>query len=214
MVKCFLWILFQKWEDNLHYSGKYTYVCIICSGSKGSLKSVAMITISESDNWEINSSSGMKYGHFVDWEKIDPEAAARYKQILKSSHQQLKTMAREGFWATPHTLRAKAYYHIIHGINSRLRLFHWILSIVFFNRYFLFIKITVEYISLWLNDLSVDWCFIYSGPVTPDRDVYHELAKELFGEQKLSTHPVPEYMETGEIPRYSMFIGEHQSIYY
>lgn len=137
MVKCFLWILFQKWEDNLHYSGKYTYVCIICSGSKGSLKSVAMITISESDNWEINSSSGMKYGHFVDWEKIDPEAAARYKQILKSSHQQLKTMAREGFWATPHTLRAKAYYHIIHGINSRLRLFHCILSIVVFNRYFL-----------------------------------------------------------------------------
>lgn len=91
------------------------------SGSKSSLKAVAMITISESDNWEINSTSGMKYGQFVDWERIDPEAAARYMQILQSSHQQLKTMGREGFWAMPHTLRAKAYYHIIHGINSRLR---------------------------------------------------------------------------------------------
>lgn len=91
------------------------------SGSKGSLKAVAMITISESDSWEINSSSGMKYGQFVDWERIDPEAAARYMQIRHSNHQQLKTMGREGFWAMPHTLRAKAYYHIIHGINSRLR---------------------------------------------------------------------------------------------
>lgn len=90
------------------------------SGSKGSLKAVAMITISESDSWEISSSSGMKYGQFVDWERIDPESAARYMQILQSSHQQLKTMGREGFWAMPHTLRAKAYYHIIHGINSRL----------------------------------------------------------------------------------------------
>lgn len=94
---------------------------IFCSGIKGNLKSVPMITISELDNWEISSSSGMKYGQFVDWEKIHPEAAARYQQILKSEQKQLKTMAREGFWAMPHTLRAKAYYHIIHGINSRLR---------------------------------------------------------------------------------------------
>ncbi|CAF94017.1 unnamed protein product, partial [Tetraodon nigroviridis] len=122
-----------------------------------------MITISESDRWEINSSSGMKYGQFVDWERIDPEAAARYAQILQSSHQQLKTMGREGFWAMPHTLRAKAYYHIIHGINSSC-----------------------------------------TGPVAPDRDVYYDLAKKLFGEQKISTHPVPEYMEVGEIPRYCL----------
>ncbi|KAM4584866.1 TBC1 domain family member 24-like isoform 2-T2 [Odontesthes bonariensis] len=129
-------------------------------GSRGNVKSVSMITISESDNWEISSSSGMKYGQFVDWEKIDPEAAERYLQISKSDHQQLKTMGREGFWAMPHTLRAKAYYHIIHSINSRA--------------------------------------------VAPDRDVYYELAKKLFGEQKLSTHPVPEYMEDGEIPRYCL----------
>ncbi|XP_071359430.1 TBC1 domain family member 24-like isoform X2 [Trachinotus anak] len=130
------------------------------SGSKGSLKSVSMMTISESDNWEISSSSGMKYGQFVDWEMIDPEAAERYQQILQSDHQQLKTMGREGFWAMPHTLRAKAYYHIIHSINSR------------------------------------------SG--TADRDVFYDLAKKLFGEQKISSHPVPEYMEAGEIPRYCL----------
>lgn len=96
-----------------------TWLCKPPSGSRGSLKSVVMITISESDNWEINSSSGMKYGQFVDWEKIDPDAASKYQEILKSSHHQLKAMGRAGFWTMPHTLRAKAYYHIIHGINSR-----------------------------------------------------------------------------------------------
>ncbi|XP_060922530.1 TBC1 domain family member 24-like [Limanda limanda] len=131
------------------------------NGSKGNLKSVSMITISESDNWEISSNSGMKYGQFVDWEKIDPEAAHRYQQILRSEHQQLKTMGREGFWATPHTLRAKAYYHIIHSINC-------------------------------------------SRAITSDRDVYYDLAKKLFGEQKISPHPVPEYMEGEEIPRYCL----------
>ncbi|KAM4751447.1 TBC1 domain family member 24-like isoform 2-T2 [Anableps anableps] len=130
------------------------------SGSKGNAREVSMITISESDNWEICSSSGMKYGQFVDWEKIDPEPAKIYQQILKSGHQQLKTMGREGFWAISHTLRAKAYYHIIHNINSRA--------------------------------------------VTPDRDIYYDLAKKLFGEQKVSTHHVPEYMEDGEIPRYCL----------
>lgn len=134
--------------------------CRELNGSRGSLKSVSMITISESDNWEISSSSGMKYGQFVDWEKIDPEAAERYKRLLKSEHQEMKTMGREGFWAMPHTLRAKAYYHIIHRIHSRC--------------------------------------------AAPDREVYHEVAKKLFGEQKVSTHPVPEYMEVGEIPRYCL----------
>uniref|UniRef100_A0A7N8XM87 TBC1 domain family member 24 n=1 Tax=Mastacembelus armatus TaxID=205130 RepID=A0A7N8XM87_9TELE len=121
------------------------------------------MTISELDNWEVSSSSGMKYGQFVDWEKIDPESFERYQQILKSEHQQLKTMGRKGFWAMTHTLRAKAYHHIIDNISSRV------------GQY-----------------------------ITPDRDVYYELAKNLFGEQKISTHPVPEYMETGEIPRYCL----------
>ncbi|XP_068178241.1 TBC1 domain family member 24-like [Antennarius striatus] len=131
------------------------------NGSKGSPKSVFMMTISELDNWEVSSYSAMKYGQFVDWEKIDPEAAKRYKQILNSDHQQLITMAREGFWAMPHTLRAKAYYHTIHSINS-------------------------------------------SDTLTSDRDIYYKLAKKVFGEQKISTHPVPQYMEEGEIPRYCL----------
>lgn len=76
------------------------------------------MTISEVDKWEISSSSGMKYGQYVDWEKIDPEAAIRYQKILSSDHYELKAMGRTGFWSMPHTLRAKAYQHIIHSIES------------------------------------------------------------------------------------------------
>ncbi|XP_033831470.2 TBC1 domain family member 24-like [Periophthalmus magnuspinnatus] len=125
-------------------------------------KTESMMTISEADNWEICSSSGMKYGQFVDWEKIDPEAAEKYQTLVQSKHLQLKAMGRQGFWATPHTLRAKAYYHIIHSINSSVKTAH------------------------------------------PERDVYYELTKKLFGEQKLSSHPAPEYMEAAEIPRYCL----------
>uniref|UniRef100_A0A8C8FZJ4 TBC1 domain family member 24 n=1 Tax=Oncorhynchus tshawytscha TaxID=74940 RepID=A0A8C8FZJ4_ONCTS len=100
------------------------------------------------------------YGQFVDWEKIDPEASERYQRILNSDHQELKTMGRSGFWVMPHTLRAKAYYHIIHGINCR--------------------------------------------SIKPDRDHYQDVAKKLFGEQKMSTHPFPEYMDDGVIPRYCL----------
>lgn len=89
-----------------------------------SFKTECMMTISESDNWEICSSSGMKYGQFVDWEKIDPEAAEKYLQIIQSDHQKLKAMGRQGYWAMPHTLRAKAYYHIIHSINSSIKTVH------------------------------------------------------------------------------------------
>lgn len=94
------------------------------SSKSSSLKTDCMMTISEADNWEICSSSGMKYGQFVDWEKIDPEAAEKYQQIIHSDHQQLKAMGRHGYWAMPHTLRAKAYYHIIHSINSSIETVH------------------------------------------------------------------------------------------
>ncbi|KAM6971924.1 TBC1 domain family member 24-like [Aplochiton taeniatus] len=142
----------SKSKHNKHSSSKDH------DGNKGCPKGVPMMTISEADNWEISSSAGMKYGQFVDWEKIDPEAAERYQRILESDHQAMKTMGRSGFWAMPHTLRAKAYYHIIHGINSR----------------------------------------------SPVRDVYQDVSKKLFGEQKMSTHPFPEYMEDGGIPRYCL----------
>ncbi|XP_028829461.1 TBC1 domain family member 24-like [Denticeps clupeoides] len=128
------------------------------SGNWG--KSVPMMTISESDSWEISSCSGMKYGQYVEWEKIDPEAAVRYAKILASGHNDLKLMGRSGFWATPHTLRAKAYYHIISGISSNSNM--------------------------------------------TSHDVYHILTNQLFGEQKISTHPFPEFMEDGEIPRYCL----------
>uniref|UniRef100_A0A673NBW1 TBC1 domain family member 24 n=1 Tax=Sinocyclocheilus rhinocerous TaxID=307959 RepID=A0A673NBW1_9TELE len=40
------------------------------------------------------------------------------KKILSSDHYELKAMGRTGFWSMPHTLRAKAYQHIIHSIES------------------------------------------------------------------------------------------------
>lgn len=175
---------------NNNNNNKVTCVCF-GSGSKCHLKQVSMMTISEADNWEICSSSGMKYGQFVDWEKIDPEAAKKYQQILRSEHQQLKTMAREGFWAMPHTLRAKAYYHIIHSINSM----------------YVFVASNGTTVSIFteicLNQIfdCVLILYICRRAVTPDRDVYYELTKKLFGEQKHSSHPVPKYMEDGEIPR-------------
>ncbi|XP_051563597.1 TBC1 domain family member 24-like isoform X2 [Myxocyprinus asiaticus] len=88
------------------------------TGSRGSLKGLPMMTISEENNWKISSCSGMKYGQYVNWEKIDPEAAVRYQKILSSDHSELKAMGRTGFWSMPHTLRAKAYQHIIHNIES------------------------------------------------------------------------------------------------
>lgn len=125
-------LIFQNSIYIVYLNTNLINVCMLFLGSKGNLKSVSMMTISESDKWEICSSSGMKYGQFVDWEKIDPEAAIRYQRILQSDHQQLKTMAREGFWAMPHTLRAKAYYHIIQSINSRLTLYNVILKTYIF----------------------------------------------------------------------------------
>lgn len=60
----------------------------------------------------------MKYGQYVEWEKIDPESAVRYRKILDSNHEELKSMGRTAFWAIPHTLRAKAYDHIINNIAT------------------------------------------------------------------------------------------------
>ncbi|KAG7327072.1 hypothetical protein KOW79_010473 [Hemibagrus wyckioides] len=86
-------------------------------GSRGNPKNIPMLTITEPDSWEISSSSGMKYGHYVDWEKIEPEAASRFQKVLQSDHSELKEMARSGFWVTQHTLHAKSYQHLVHLIE-------------------------------------------------------------------------------------------------
>ncbi|XP_006635514.2 TBC1 domain family member 24-like [Lepisosteus oculatus] len=88
-------------------------------GSGKNVLNIPILTISESDNWEVSSSSTMKYWQFVDWEKMEPKSALNYQKILQSDCKQLKSMARAGFWSTSHTLRAKAYHHIIHGISCR-----------------------------------------------------------------------------------------------
>ncbi|KAM9482882.1 TBC1 domain family member 24-like [Clarias gariepinus] len=87
-------------------------------GPRGNPKNLPMLTITEPDSWEIRSSASMRYGHYVDWEKINPEAASRFRKVLCSDHMKLKEMARSGFWVTPHTLQAKSYQHLIQRIES------------------------------------------------------------------------------------------------
>ncbi|XP_053494036.1 TBC1 domain family member 24-like [Ictalurus furcatus] len=86
-------------------------------GTRGNPKNIPMLTITEPDSWEISSCTGMKYGHYVDWEKIHPEAASRFQKVLISDPSELKEMARSGFWVTQHTLQAKSYQHLIHRIE-------------------------------------------------------------------------------------------------
>uniref|UniRef100_A0A4W4H562 Rab-GAP TBC domain-containing protein n=1 Tax=Electrophorus electricus TaxID=8005 RepID=A0A4W4H562_ELEEL len=68
-----------------------------------------------------SSCPGMKYGQYVDWEKTDHDSATRYQKILSSDHTELKELARSGFWAMPHTLRARNYRHIIQCIRQHSR---------------------------------------------------------------------------------------------
>lgn len=91
------------------------FVCL--AGSRRNPKNIPMLTITEPDSWEISSASGMKYGHYVDWEKINPEPAVRFQKVLSSGQSELKEMARSGFWVTQHTLQAKSYQHLIHRIE-------------------------------------------------------------------------------------------------
>ncbi|XP_066560442.1 TBC1 domain family member 24 isoform X2 [Amia ocellicauda] len=146
----------------LNADGKLSRLNLKRSKTDPSSKSNASKDLEDktTDNREKNLSPEMEYGQFVDWVKIDPVSAMIYQKILKSDHKQLKGMARAGCWSRTHTLRAKAYHHIIHSINCR--------------------------------------------SITPDREVYQQLSGELFGEHKVSTHPLPDYMGDSFIPIYCL----------
>ncbi|XP_046706204.1 TBC1 domain family member 24-like isoform X2 [Silurus meridionalis] len=100
-------------------AGKKKHLSKDHGGTRINPKNIPMLTITEPDSWEICSSSGMKYGHYVDWEKIHPEAASLFQKVLRSDHSELKKMARSGFWVLQHTLQAKSYQHIIQRIECR-----------------------------------------------------------------------------------------------
>ncbi|XP_039211027.1 TBC1 domain family member 24-like isoform X2 [Crotalus tigris] len=69
-----------------------------------------------------NPASYLGYSAFVDQSKISKlnDHQDSHEQFLGKSRKELKKLAREGCWAGSHTLRAKAYQHIIQDIPCRL----------------------------------------------------------------------------------------------
>ncbi|XP_069503052.1 TBC1 domain family member 24 isoform X2 [Ambystoma mexicanum] len=61
-----------------------------------------------------------EYGHFVDWEKMEqPSQNHILKEVRTTDFQEVKTMARQGYWAKCHTLRANVYKQLIKEIPCR-----------------------------------------------------------------------------------------------
>ncbi|XP_068003346.1 TBC1 domain family member 24 isoform X1 [Melanerpes formicivorus] len=61
-----------------------------------------------------------EYGRFVDWDKMEAGAQSQEgKELSCSEFQELKQLARQGYWAKSHALRAKAYQRLIGAIPCR-----------------------------------------------------------------------------------------------
>ncbi|XP_074703412.1 TBC1 domain family member 24-like [Strix aluco] len=87
----------------------------------GSSPVTVMIT-SEADTWDIDASSCLGCGQFVDWDRMpDLEQQAHTPQdILSKPLKELKKLAREGYWATSRALRAQVYHQLIQQVACRL----------------------------------------------------------------------------------------------
>nr|XP_033819874.1 TBC1 domain family member 24 isoform X2 [Geotrypetes seraphini] len=61
-----------------------------------------------------------EYGRFVDWDKMDSALLnSSAKELSCSEFNELKQLARQGYWAKSHTLRAKVYQKLIKDIPCR-----------------------------------------------------------------------------------------------
>ncbi|XP_071427153.1 TBC1 domain family member 24 isoform X2 [Pithys albifrons albifrons] len=61
-----------------------------------------------------------EYGRFVDWDKMDVSAQSQdTKELSCTEFQELKQLARQGYWAKNHSLRAKVYHKLISNIPCR-----------------------------------------------------------------------------------------------
>ncbi|XP_065706596.1 TBC1 domain family member 24 isoform X1 [Patagioenas fasciata] len=61
-----------------------------------------------------------EYNRFVDWDKMDVTAQSQdAKELTCTEFQELKQLARQGYWAKNHSLRAKAYHKLISNIPCR-----------------------------------------------------------------------------------------------
>ncbi|KAJ7316135.1 hypothetical protein JRQ81_002297 [Phrynocephalus forsythii] len=112
--------------------------------------------------WEDEISSHPGCSEFVDQKKIPKlhEQLNTRGDLLGKSTKELKKLAREGFWARSHILRAQAYQHIIQGISCRL--------------------------------------------MTPDAQVYKDVAGKLFGNQSETCDPLPEFLTGSIMPDYCL----------
>ncbi|KAM6297513.1 TBC1 domain family member 24-like [Aegotheles albertisi] len=83
---------------------------------------VTIVITSEADTWDIDASSCLGSGHFVDWDRMpDPEQQAPIaRDILSKPRKELKKLAREGYWAASRTLRAQVYHQLIQQVACRL----------------------------------------------------------------------------------------------
>ncbi|KAM8962110.1 TBC1 domain family member 24 isoform 2-T2 [Pelodytes ibericus] len=61
-----------------------------------------------------------EYGQFVDWDKMEAATQEMSPKVLNcTDFQELKQMARQGYWAKSHSLRAKVYQKLIKDIPCR-----------------------------------------------------------------------------------------------
>ncbi|NXP70077.1 TBC24 protein, partial [Ramphastos sulfuratus] len=61
-----------------------------------------------------------EYSRFVDWDKMDAGAQSQdAKDLTCIEFQELKQLARQGYWAKNHSLRAKVYHKLISNIPCR-----------------------------------------------------------------------------------------------
>ncbi|XP_050173635.1 TBC1 domain family member 24 isoform X2 [Myiozetetes cayanensis] len=61
-----------------------------------------------------------EYSRFVDWDKMDVSAQSQdTKELSCTEFQELKQLARQGYWAKNHCLRAKVYHKLISSIPCR-----------------------------------------------------------------------------------------------
>ncbi|XP_021266790.1 TBC1 domain family member 24 isoform X2 [Numida meleagris] len=61
-----------------------------------------------------------EYNRFVDWDKMDVTVQSQdIKELTCTEFQELKQLARQGYWAKSHSLRAKVYHKLISNIPCR-----------------------------------------------------------------------------------------------
>ncbi|XP_074961980.1 TBC1 domain family member 24 isoform X2 [Phalacrocorax aristotelis] len=61
-----------------------------------------------------------EYNRFVDWDKMDVTVQSQdAKELTCTEFQELKQLARQGYWAKNHSLRAKVYHKLISNIPCR-----------------------------------------------------------------------------------------------